>query len=209
MKIFSFGLLCILFCVLGHAQGQKVVGDCTVTFNISSNDAATNNNLSGAVKTLYIKGKIIRVDMNSAAFAQSVIYNTTTGEAVILKELSGNKYLTKYDALKWKVQNNIYEGQKITYSNETKTILGYECKKGTAILKDGTTFTFYYTASITPSATENPYQFKDIPGFVLEYEITGENKTSKITYTAAVINFNPVPSSKFDIPATGYRILNN
>jgi len=98
---------------------------------------------------------------------------------------------------------------KVSLGNETKTILGYECKKGSAVLKDGSSFTFFYTVSIKPSASENPYQFRDIPGFVLEYEIIGEDKTSKITYTATRINFNPVPSSKFDIPTSGYRVLNN
>lgn len=209
MKIFFFTLFLLLTFIFGHTQDQKTVGDCTATFSITSNQASTNSNLSGAVKTLYISSKTVRVDITSSAFTQSVIYNSGTGDAVILKEVGGNKYLTKVDAAKYKQQNSRYDGMKITLTGETKTILGYECKKGTALLKDGTTFTFFYTVSIKPSATENPYQFKDIPGFVLEYEITGENKTSKITYTATRINFNPVPSSKFDIPTSGYRVLND
>jgi GLPGLI family protein len=209
MKNLFLPFILLFLSVLTRAQEQKIVGDCTVTYSISSNQSATNSNLSGAVKTLYIKGKIIRVDMSSSAFAQSVIYNTATGEAVILKELSGNKFLTKIDAQEWKQQNSRYDGLRLAYSTDTKTILGYECKKGTATLKDGSSFSFYYAVSIMPSATENPYQFKDIPGFVLQYEIMGEDKTSKITYTATRINFNPVPVSKFDTPTTGYRILNN
>lgn len=209
MKIFCFTLLLSLTFFSGRAQDQKTVGDCTATFSITSNQATTNSNLSGAVKTLYISSKMVRVDIASAAYTQSVIYNSGTGEAVMLKEMGGNKYMTKADAAKYKQQNSRYDGMKVTLTNETKTILGYECKKGTAQLKDGTSFTFFYTVSIKPSATENPYQFKDIPGFVLEYEIVGENKTSKITYTATRINFNPVPSSKFEIPASGYRVLSN
>jgi len=194
---------------LGYAQEQKIVGDCTATFSIASNQASTNNNLAGATKTIYIKGKLIRIDMSGSAFQQSVIYNTTTGDAVILKELSGNKYMTRVDAQKWQQQNNRYEGITITPGTQTKTILGYECKSGLATLKDGSSFSFFYAPSITPSSTENPYQFKDIPGFVMEYEIVGDDKKSKITYTATLINFNPVPASKFDIPTSGYRILNN
>ncbi|HWB25466.1 MAG TPA: hypothetical protein VG738_08290 [Chitinophagaceae bacterium] len=209
MKIFFSILITLFGFSVTHAQEPKVVADCTVAFNISSNQSSTNNNLSGAVKTLYIRGKVIRVDMVSSAFSQSVIYNNTTGEAVILKELGAEKYMTKIDAAKWRQQNSHYEGMKITYGSETKTILGFECKRGTATLKDGSAFSFYYAPSIIPSATEDPYQFKDIPGFVLEYEITGDDKTSKITYTATRINFNPVPASKFEIPTSGYRVLNN
>jgi GLPGLI family protein len=209
MKLILIPLILILTCVLGNAQEQKIVGDCTATFSIASSEASTNSNLAGATKTLYIKGKLIRIDVSSSAFQQSVIYNTTTGEAVILKELSGNKYMTKVDAQKWNQQNSRYEGMKIAYGAQTKTILGYECKSGVATLKDGSSFSFFYAGAITPSSSENPYQFKDIPGFVLEYEVVGEDKKSKITYTATKINFNPVPASKFEIPTTGYRILNN
>lgn len=207
MKLILFPLILVLTCFFGYAQNPKIIGDCTATFSITSNEASTNNNLSGATKTLYIKGKIIRVDMSSSAFQQSIIYNTSTGEAVILKELSGNKYMTKIDAQKWKQQNNRYEGMKVILGAQTKTILGYECKSGSATLKDGSSFSFYYAPAIVPSASENPYQFNDIPGFVLEYETVGDDKKSKITYTATKINFSPVPASKFEIPATGYRIL--
>lgn len=208
MKLFISTVVALIITCSCFAQEPKVVADCTVSFSISSNKSATNNNLSGAVKTLYIKGKVIRVDVVSSAFSQSIIYNNTNGDAVILKELGAEKYMTHLDAQKWKQHNSIYAGMSISYTGDKKTILGYECNKGVATLKDGSAFTFYYTASIVPSATENPYQFKDIPGFVLEYEITGEDKASKITYTATRINFNPVPASKFEIPKTGYRELN-
>lgn len=208
MKKYCFIVLLLLTYVWGYTQEPKIVGDCTATFSITSNKAATNNNLAGAVKTLYVKGNVIRVDVASSAFTQSVIYNNATGDAVLLKEMGSDKFMKRIDAESFRHQNNNYEGMKISYTNDTKTILGYECKKGTATLKNNSVFTFYFTGSIKLSATENPYQFKDIPGFVLEYEVVGDDKTSKITYTATRVNFNPVPASKFEIPVTGYRSLN-
>lgn len=208
MKRYCFIILLLLTYALGYTQEPKVVSDCTATFSITSNKAATNNNLAGAVKTLYVKGNVIRVEVTSSAFTQSVIYNNASGDAVLLKEMGNDKFIKKIDAEGFKQQNSNYEGMKISYTGETKTILGYDCKKGTATLKNSSVFTFYYTTSLKLSATENPYQFKDIPGFVLEYEIAGDDKTSKITYTATRVNFNPVPASKFDIPTTGYRTLN-
>jgi GLPGLI family protein len=95
----------------------------------------------------------------------------------------------------------------ITYLDEVKQILGYECKKAILQLNDGNTFSVYYATAITPSVREFEFQFKDIPGFVLEYE-TVEGKGEKITFTATKINLNPVPASKFDIPTSGYRLLN-
>ena len=97
---------------------------------------------------------------------------------------------------------------KITYvSGDIKTILGYECKKAVLELKDGSTFTLYYATNIVPSVKEFEYQFKDIPGFVLEFE-SQETDSKKIKYTATKINLSPVQASRFDLPTSGYRILN-
>jgi hypothetical protein len=51
------------------------------------------------------------------------------------------------------------------------------------------------------------YQFKDLPGFVLEYEALTEDGKSKINYSATKITLVPVPVAKFDLPKTGYRVL--
>jgi GLPGLI family protein len=189
------------------AQHTMVIGDCAVTYKISGDDVATNKNLADATKIFYVKGKIARTDMIGTNYKQSIIYDNTNGTAVILKEIGSEKYMTTFNAQEWKKQNAHFEGQTIKLDDDTKTILGYECKKAIVKLKDGTTYNIYYTSAIIPSASENPYQFKDIPGFVLEYETGGNNKTSKITYTAVQINFDPVPASKFKIPTSGYRVL--
>ena len=190
------------------AQQAMIIGDCTVTYKISGGDANTNKNLSSATKIFYVKGKMARTDVISGNYKQSVIYDNSKGTAVVLKEIGSEKYMTLLDGNEWEKQNNHFEGQTITLENDTKAILGYECKKAVAKLKDGTTYNMYYTPSIIPSASENPYQFKDIPGLVLEYETSGNNKTAKITYTAVKINFDPVPASRFKIPTSDYRILN-
>jgi len=189
------------------AQHSMIIGDCTVTYQISGGDATTNSNLSGATKIFYVKGKMARTDVIGANYKQSVIYDNANGNAVILKEIGSEKYISTLSADEWQLQNNHYQGQTIALENDTKTILGYECKKATIRLKNGTSYTIYYTTTIVPSAIENPYQFKDISGFVLEYEVSGNNKTSKITYTAVQINFDPVPASRFKIPTSGYRII--
>ncbi|MBG9378468.1 hypothetical protein I5907_19685 [Panacibacter sp. DH6] len=200
-------LLFLALAIFSTAQGTVVVGDCTVTFNIHGEDAGTNKNLSGATKTLYVKGKLARTDIESTGFKQTIIYDNKAGSAVVLKEVGPDKYKTVYTPEKWNSENKKYEGMKITPTTEKKTILGYECKKIIATLKDGTSYSMYYTTAIMPSANENPFQFKDIQGFVLEYETSMGAGKSKIVYTATVINFNPVPASKFEIPSAGYRLL--
>ena len=187
------------------AQNQVSVSECTVTYKITGADAGTNKNLQEASKTLYIKGKVSRSDLTSSDFKQSVIYDAKSGTVVILKEVGSEKYKSVYTAEQWKKENKRFEGLKITTTSERKTILGYDCKKVIVSLKDGSTYNMYCAAAIMPSTTENSYQFKDIPGFVLEYETSSGSE--KITYTATMINFNPVPASKFEVPSAGYRLL--
>ncbi|QEC67000.1 hypothetical protein FRZ67_06710 [Panacibacter ginsenosidivorans] len=200
-----FYFVCNVF--VTTAQNPVIVGDCTVTYNISGNDAGTNKNLAGATKNLYIKGKLSRVDLNSPGFKQSVIYDNKTGTAVILKEVGSEKYKSVFTAEQWNNENKRFEGIRITPTNEKKTILGYECEKVIVTLRDRSSYNMYCALAILPSATENPYQFNNMPGFVLEYETSSGSNTSKIVYTATMINFNPVPASKFEIPSTGYRLL--
>jgi len=127
---------------------------------------------------------------------------------VILREFGNHKLMTKLNHDQWiAVNKKMYDSMTIAYSGETKNILGFECKKAVLRLKNGTTFSLYYATNIIPSVREFQYEFKDIPGFVLEYEsMEGENK--KITYTATKVNISPVPVSKFEIPTSGYRIIN-
>jgi GLPGLI family protein len=207
MKLFLQLLLLFAYSQYAPAQAPLIIGDCTVIFSIKGSDAATNQNLTGASKTVYVKGKMSRVDMVGQNYKQSVIYDNKNGTAVVLKEIGTEKYMSVLSADDWKKENKRFEDLKLTLSNDSKTILGYSCKKAIANLKDGSSYSMYYATTIIPSAIENPYQFKDVPGFVLEYETSGSNNSSKITYTANVINFNPVPAYKFEIPTTGYRIL--
>lgn len=186
------------------AQSPKVVADCTVTFDVFIGQADGTG--ERATKTLYIKGTETRSDLVSPTFLQTTFYDGKKEEAVILRELGGNKYMSRLTAVQWKEQNKRYEGMEVTLGNESKTILGYECKKAKVKLKDGNVLDMYYATAIIPSVSENAYQFKGIPGFVLEYEAQTE-KGNRIKFTATVINLSPVPASRFQIPQSGYRIL--
>jgi len=202
-----------IFCFLtlntlsASAQHSMIIGDCTVTYKISGGDATTNTNLSNATKIFYLKGKMARTDIIGTNYKQFVIYDNAEGTATILREIGSEKYMTSLSVEEWQKQNSHFEGQTITLDNDTKTILGYECKRAVAHLKDGSTYNMYYTSAIIPSASENPFEFKDVPGLVLEYETVGNNKNSKITFTAIQINFDPVPVSRFKIPTSGYRVI--
>jgi GLPGLI family protein len=194
--------------VMGHAQ-QRIVAECTVTYSLSTdegNDKDWIETLKSSTKTVYIKGFNSRSDLVSPAFTQSVFFDKSNGTAVVLRILGNNKFITRLDTSGWHQLNRKFDEAVLTMDDEKKTILGYECKKASLQLKDGNSFTLYYTMAILPSVREFEYQFKNIPGFVLEYE-TSEKDGKKVHYTATKINLNPVSTSKFEIPNSGYRVL--
>lgn len=204
----------LIFCsVVSSASAQsRVVAECIVNYSITVNNEAQVDKeavalLKQSSKIVYIKGNNSRSDLISPSFSQSLIYNKATGNAVILREIGANKFMTKLDQPNWIKQNDKFTDMLIQFTDERKTILGYECKRAIMQLKDGSTFSVFYALSITPSVKEFEYQFKDIPGFVLEYEAK-DGYTQKITYTAVKISLNPVTAARFDIPTTGYRLLN-
>ena len=157
----------------------------------------------GASTTIYLKGGLSRSDMVTALGTSTTIYDSRSGNGAVLKEYSGQKLLIKMNRNNWLDKNKKYEGISFTPTNETKIIAGYTCKKATAKLKDGTSFTVYYTTDLTTENKEYDYQFKTLPGLALEYESTVGNL--HVRYTASKINFDPVPAQRFAVPQSGYR----
>ena len=193
------------------AQDARVISECTVVYDLTIEDASVDQavvkSMAGTTKTVYIKGSKARTELVTPAFQQSVIYDGRTDSTIILRELGNSRYMSFLNAAKRAAQHKRFDGITFTYTNDTKTILGYECKRVEAKLKDGAMFNIYYAPSIVPSNRMFEYQFKDLPGFVLEYETLSEDGKTKVNYTATKISLTPVPAAKFDLPKTGYRII--
>lgn len=211
MRLMFVVIIALLVNVKAIAQQQRIVAECTIVYAISadstSNDKSLNDNLKSATKTVFIKGNNSRIDLVSAAFTQSIFYDKTKGSAIILRELGTNKFITKLDSTQWLREKQEFDSMVTTITKDTKKILGYDCKKAQLQLKNGKVYTVYFTPSLLPSVKEVDYEFKDIPGLVLAYQVAAADG-KKINYTATKFNLSPVPASKFDVPSSGYRILN-
>ena len=188
---------------------QKKVSDLTVTYTTSITTGAKEPGLAdafdGAITTVYIKGMMSRSEMASALASFTTIHDAKNNSSVILQEVSGQKLLIRMTAEDWKDKNKAYEGATFTNTGETKTVAGYNCVKATAKMKDSSTFSVYYTNEIIPDNLDYNYQFKNLNGLPLEYEL--KQGSLVINYAANRISLAPVPASKFDIPKSGYREL--
>jgi hypothetical protein len=184
---------------------QKKVSELSVVYDyvISGSSSKPTNGFDGATNTIYIKGNMVRSEMNSSLFSSTRIYDSKTGSGVMLKEVSGQKLLIHLSPENWQEINKPDEGIVFTPLSETKTIAGYKCLKAIGKTSYGSELTVYYTTEIIPDNKDYNIKFKNLEGLPLEYELTYNNR--KIQYTVSKVNLNPVPASKFDIPKSGYR----
>ena len=105
----------------------------------------------------------------------------------------------------WEEKNKKFEGIVFQPTGETRVIEGYNCKRAIAKIKDGASISVYYTPDLVAINKEYDRAFFNLSGFPLEYEI----ETAKLlfSYKLSSIDFNTVPSSKFEYPQTGYRVM--
>lgn len=208
MKIkITFFALFLFMALSGISQRKFSEGTINydIVINTGSDKPQAADFLDGATSTVYVKGNKSRTEMVSSLGTQATIIDGTSGNIVVLKEYGDQKYLIELTPTEWKDANKRYEGANFNYTDETKTILGYQCKKAIGKLTDGTAFTVWYTPDLVPENKDFQNANKSLPGLAMEYEASLGKLN--VTYTVSKITLGPVTAAKFDLPKTGYRVM--
>ena len=205
-KIVFLGSLMVLWL---SALSQKKFSEGTINYDIVINTGSDKPQaadfLDGATSTVYIKGNKSRTEMVSSLGTQATIIDDAKNTISVLKEYGDQKYLIQLTPADWKDANKRYEGVTFSFTTETKTIAGYNCKKAIGKLANGTNFSVWYTPDLVPENKDFQNANKSLPGLAMEYEASMGSLI--VTYTVSKISFSPVPAVRFDLPKTGYRVL--
>jgi GLPGLI family protein len=208
-KINMLTSLLLLLVSTSRISAQKVITDGSILYNVSvingKDQPGIADAFDGATLAVWMKGNQVRTDLKSNVRLQTVFYNAKEKSAVILKESGNEKYMMSLTPAQWDQYNRKSAGIQFDYQNDTKEIAGYNCKKATGTLKDGSTVTVYYTDDLKPYAPGYEYAFTNLAGLPLEYEVTTGNIV--VQYRASSVQTNPVSASKFDLPKAGYKLL--
>lgn len=208
-KIITILFVSLSVVLANTAAAQRKLTEATISYDIVINTSNTTPGaadlLDGATSVIYLKGNSSRSEMISSLGTQATIIDGKTGDVTVLKDYGEQKYMIKMTAANWKESNKKYDGVTFVYSNEQKTIAGYTCYKAVGTLKDGTSFTVYYTKELVVENMDFQYLNKNLPGLAMQYE--ANIGSMKVTYTVSGINFKPVSQAKFDLPKSGYRIM--
>ncbi|MEO7768153.1 MAG: hypothetical protein ABIS01_12030 [Ferruginibacter sp.] len=206
LRVFALGFITMTVIV---SYAQKTISEGTITYDINiqpkSNGGKSNGVLSGAKLTVFLKGALSRTDMTSSLGTEITLHNTKLGNAAILKEYSGQKLMITLTRENWETRNKKFDGIVFENSNETKVILGYNCKHALAKLKDGTSISVYYTYDLMAMNKDFLQAFKNLSGFPMEFEF--ETPKLIFKYQIASIDLSPLSVSKFDFPKSGYRFM--
>ncbi len=205
-KSISVFLLSFLFI---SVQSQRVMAEGTILYNLSvittSKQPEMADIFDGATLAVFFKTNQALSELKSVLLNQTIIYDGKNASAIILKESGDQKFIINLTPENWIHYNRKYDGVTFKFTNDTQTVAGFPCKHAVGTLKDGTEFSVYYASNLNPSIKGYEYQFKGLPGVALEYEV--QNGTMKVKYSATKVTFSPVPAFKFEVPKSGYRIL--
>lgn len=190
-------------------QAQRRLTEATLVYTIHVDDkdsAATQPHFAdGAVSTSYLKGANSRTDLVTQSGKQSTIFISKSAQVVLLKEYGNQRYLTRMTLSQWERSNKKYREAVITLLSDTLRLKGYLCYKALATLADSTTFTIWYTKELNPLNKEFLPMAGSVPGLILSFETLLGDK--KVRYEIDQIVLNPVQQVLFDIPESGYRVL--
>lgn len=196
-------IVCFLSCLILQLNAQtKVVGECTVTYDIHQIGHAGDTIYVGQ-KQVYIKGNSCKTILKTPELTQTLIFNTQQDSAVILKEIGLNKLLQHIQYTPLNTTSLVASKKK----DSTSTILNYICESTTLSWADGTSMQVMYTNAIIPTVTVYEQAFKEIPGLVLEYQLNTK-KGDKILYKATNIDLSPITLNVFEINKALYQEIN-
>lgn len=190
-----------------QTQAQKLLSEGTIQYDVSVQTGTNNPKMAdvfdGATALVLIKGSHSRSELKSAIGSSVTIFDSRTGNGVVMREFGAQKLLIRMNRQNWTDRNKKYDGIVFTKTGETKKIAGYNCEQAIGKLADGSSFTVFYTTEIRVENRDYDAQFKNLPGVPLEFESTVSN--IKVKYTASRVSFDPVPIQRFEIPTSGYR----
>jgi GLPGLI family protein len=187
MKNFAITLLFLLTAAISaNAQFKEGHIEYKVTVESDSpNNEAMIAMFSNSKMNIYFKNQMTRTEIDMGfMMSMKVINNEKSGEILMLMGGNAGKKAVLSSASemdKTKSDSVMSALGNLQLINESKTILGYTCKKAILTNKDGTQISYWYTNEIVYNKKGNEIFDEQIPGVPLEMMTTIGGMTMKWT----------------------------
>jgi len=173
-------------------------------------DLATLEQLPQEVN-IVAKNKMVRTEMEAGELTQIKIADSKNLTVSTILEILREKYVIHKSPEDIKQELREISEPKINFTNETKEILGYNCKKAEAIVYDDFgeehVIEIYYTEEISGKPFNFNLPYKEIPGLMLVYEIRSGNLNMRYEATSIRSRWGIFISNRnFRIPSDAKEI---
>lgn len=193
-------ITCLLFSFSAlHAQ-TKIVGECTLSFQITNAD---NNDTIGQ-KMVYIKGNQCKTVLQTPQLKQVLFFDIQQSKATITKDIGTSHFLQVINYPPSTLPNLI--SMKTLSADTVVQFLGYNCKHVELSWSDGVVYQIWYTNEIAATVNTFELAFKEVPGLVLAYKIIPLNGKS-VNYVATKIDLSPILLNQFNINQDQYQVI--
>ena len=186
-------------------QAQTITeGSITYSVNFEGMPPEQAGMMKGSEMKIYFKEKKSRTEFTTAFFNTITVLDENS--SITLSEAMGQKSFYKMKKEDLEKEAKKHPDPKITYTEEKKTIAGYECKKAIVEVKDqkGETqkVNVWYTDKLPNNSGGRMASFKGLKGAPLEFEMN--QGPMKMKMTATKVSLAAIPDSQFKLSTDGY-----
>jgi len=211
MNLLNKWLLVFLLTALpaaGRLYAQHYVSDAKIVYKLElpPEQLQMDAMLEGSTLTQYMRGHLSRIDMNLNVVHYTYLINSKEQSLVTLIDNHVDKYLIRSGKEEYEKELKQYAGTQFKDETGTKELVGHTCKKAIGTTPDGKTFEVYYAPDLIPENKHYNRRFVNLKGIPLQFEIITRTG-AKMMVTATSLDLHPVPSSMFEVPVSGYKVI--
>lgn len=153
--------------------------------------------LQMAKLSISFKDAMMKTEFDLGMMATTIVVDGNQKSGLMLVSAMGNKTAAKMSAGDLQKQEQAKGTYTVEYSDETKEIAGYKCKKATLKMENGANLTLYYSEDIQPAKMNTDFTYSEIKGFPLEMQM--DMNGMKFNMVATKVDGTPLPADYFSM----------
>lgn len=153
--------------------------------------------LQMAKLNISFKDAMMKTEFDLGMMGTTIIVDGNTKSGLMLFNAMGNKTAAKMTTEDLAEKEKAKGKYTVEYSDETKEIAGYKCKKATLKMENGANLILYYSEDIQPAKMNTDFTYTEIKGFPLEMQM--DMQGMKFNMVAGSVDGNPLPADHFSM----------
>lgn len=194
--------------VNNFVAAQNIISAATLRYEISVSGGSgkpASSGLEGATLTIFLRPFESSSEIATAAGRETTLYDSRKGKGAILKEYSGQKLMITFNRENWEQKNGDFRNLNFTTEPFDTVIAGYSVRRASAFPVRGGKLVVFYAPDLVLQNSDYNFAFPGLGG--LPVMIRMDSGEAIFTYLLSKMDTNPIATSKFTLPQSGFRIM--